>query len=64
MYKKRCKTRTLERHVIAVELPLRMRAANLGGIAAPKRKVECTQSICDQSRLTTRGTDVGGDAKG
>ena len=51
MYKKKRKPRKLERHVIAVELPLRMRAANLGGIAARNEKLNALKAVAIRADL-------------
>ena len=51
MYKKKRKPRKLERHVIAVELPLRMRAANLGGIAARNEKLNALKASAIKADL-------------
>ena len=51
MYKKKRKPRKLERHVIAVELPLRMRAANLGGIAALNEKLNALKASAIKADL-------------
>ena len=51
MYKKKRKPRKLERHVIAVELPLRMRAANLGGIAARNEKLSALKASAIKADL-------------
>ena len=51
MYKKKRKPRKLERHVIAVELPLRMRATNLGGIAARNEKFNALKASAIKAGL-------------
>ena len=51
MNKKKRKPRKLERHVIAVELPLRMRAATLGGIAARNEKLNALQAAAIRADL-------------
>ena len=54
MYKKKRNPRKFERHVIAVELPLRMRAANLGGIVARNEKLHALKAsalIADLQRV-------------
>ena len=51
MNKKKRKPRKLERHVIAVELPLRMRAANLGGIAARNEKLNALKAAAIRADL-------------
>ena len=51
MNKKKRKPRKLERHVIAVELPLRMRAANLGGIAARSEKLNALKASATKADL-------------
>ena len=51
MNKKKCKPRKLEQHVIAVELPLRMRAANLGGIAARNENLNALKAVATRADL-------------
>ena len=44
MHMKKKRKSKLERRVVAVELPLRMRAANLGGIAARNEKLAAVRA--------------------
>ena len=51
MNKKKRKNRKLERHVAAVELPLRMRTASLGGIAARNEKLNALRAAAIRADL-------------
>ena len=40
-----------EKHVIAMELPLRMRVANLGGVAARNEKLDALKAVALRAEI-------------